>query len=78
MSQCYKCDLTDEVITDLKDAACEWVVRSGQRVINGKTVTVSLIIRVDAFSGAQQTHLCANARKAVVADVKNIIAAITP
>ena len=77
MSQVFKCDITDEIVVDPVVAVSKWVVRSVNRTINGKLVKVSILLEVDAFAGAQPTHLSDAGRRLVVVDVKRMIDAIT-
>lgn len=77
MSTVLKCDITGETIADIVNASSEWTVKKVNRTINGKVVSVSIILSVDAFAGAQPTNLSDNGRKAVVSDVKILIAALS-
>ena len=70
MSRAFKCDLCGVAFDVESEGLPERAVASERATIEGKEVDVSIIIKLDAFAGAQETHVCNESWKKVMQAVK--------
>jgi len=71
MSKAYICDITGVPVS--ADDIAEKVVKQVAVVFNGVSVSMEFIIRIDAFNGAQQTHLHPNEWPPIMQKIKQWI-----
>ena len=70
MSRAFKCDLCGVAFDVESEGLPERVVASERATIEGREIDISIIIKIDAFAGAQETHVCNASWQKVMQAVK--------